>query len=346
MAGLHDPPVRAAHRHPASTTSWSSTSRASATWSTPSAASRCASPRTSTTRPTASTSRPATRELSGYQALNYVRARYVGELIRRHRPDQAPAGLHRRDGPQGQSAGTLTRPDRLVNFLDAATKSLTTDEELGSVTHRQARDGAAEHRPRQDPVRHRALEYSPRDPDPRQVFWPPEAEQLWEPLNEDKVLPASSRRTSISAERRRPARRDDADPAATATGRRSGHRRETRPSRVAPTETPSETPSGHRATRPGGADRRALRVSPTSDPTEPREPEWKRRQRLAAVFGDGVPEQTKDDRDAARGRRRQGRRLVPRPGAAAPRLTGTCTAAALSATAAAARGPVRRPPRP
>ena len=28
-----------------------------------------------------------------------------------------------------------------------------------------------------------------------------------------------------------------------------------------------------------------------------REPEWKRRRRLAAVFGEGVPEQTSDDRD-------------------------------------------------
>ncbi|CAM3912068.1 hypothetical protein [Nocardioides zeicaulis] len=27
------------------------------------------------------------------------------------------------------------------------------------------------------------------------------------------------------------------------------------------------------------------------------EPEWKRRQRLAAVFGEGLPEQTSDDRD-------------------------------------------------
>ena len=27
------------------------------------------------------------------------------------------------------------------------------------------------------------------------------------------------------------------------------------------------------------------------------EPEWKRRRRLAAVFGDTVPEQTSDDRD-------------------------------------------------
>ena len=36
---------------------------------------------------------------------------------------------------------------------------------------------------------------------------------------------------------------------------------------------------------------------PTGDSAEDREPEWKRRRRLAAVFGDAVPEQTSDDRD-------------------------------------------------
>ena len=42
----------------------------------------------------------------------------------------------------------------------------------------------------------------------------------------------------------------------------------------------------------------------TEDPREPegehepeQEPDWKRRRRLAAVFGDTVPEQTSDDRD-------------------------------------------------
>ena len=32
-------------------------------------------------------------------------------------------------------------------------------------------------------------------------------------------------------------------------------------------------------------------------PAEPAEPEWKRRRRLAAVFGDSGPDQTSDDRD-------------------------------------------------
>jgi hypothetical protein len=38
--------------------------------------------------------------------------------------------------------------------------------------------------------------------------------------------------------------------------------------------------------------------SPDQEPASP-EPEWKRRRRLAAIFGDDVPEQTSDDKDAA-----------------------------------------------
>ena len=36
------------------------------------------------------------------------------------------------------------------------------------------------------------------------------------------------------------------------------------------------------------------------------EPEWKRRRRLAAVFGDAVPEQTRDDADAREDRAGKG----------------------------------------
>ena len=75
-------------------------------------------------------------ELTGDQALDYVRARYVGELaqqndISRIRRQQEFIGALVR---KVKSAGTLTRFDKVVNFLDAATKSLTTDEEFASVT--------------------------------------------------------------------------------------------------------------------------------------------------------------------------------------------------------------------
>jgi hypothetical protein len=45
---------------------------------------------------------------------------------------------------------------------------------------------------------------------------------------------------------------------------------------------------------------------PEADQPDPvREPEWKRRRRLAEVFGDGLPDQTSDDRDP--GPRREGK---------------------------------------
>lgn len=55
-------------------------------------------------------------------------------------------------------------------------------------------------------------------------------------------------------------------------------------------------------------------ADPDSAPAEPvaaaepdeREPEWKRRRRLAAVFGDGGPDQTSDDRDPGEDRSGKG----------------------------------------
>ncbi|WP_299926371.1 hypothetical protein [uncultured Nocardioides sp.] len=47
------------------------------------------------------------------------------------------------------------------------------------------------------------------------------------------------------------------------------------------------------ATDPNGPADPVVPAAPAAE----REPEWKRRRRLAAVFGDGAPEQTSDDRD-------------------------------------------------
>ncbi len=37
----------------------------------------------------------------------------------------------------------------------------------------------------------------------------------------------------------------------------------------------------------------------TAGPDEPGEPEWKRKQRLARIFGDVLPETTSDERDSS-----------------------------------------------
>ncbi|GAA1939963.1 LCP family protein [Nocardioides hwasunensis] len=133
--------------------------------------------------------------LRGDQALDYFRARYVGE-----QQDQNDISRIRRQQEfigalvsKVQSAGTLARPDRVVRFLDAATKSLRTDEELGSVLDiariaLQLRDIGL------DKVQFVTLptDYFPVDSElSGKVFWTPEAYEIWDLLNHDEVLPAS-----------------------------------------------------------------------------------------------------------------------------------------------------------
>ncbi len=74
-----------------------------------------------------------TREISGREALNYVRARYTlgdGSDISRIKRQQAFVAAM---AAKVISADTLARPDRLVRFLNSATKSLTVDEDLENV---------------------------------------------------------------------------------------------------------------------------------------------------------------------------------------------------------------------
>lgn len=74
-----------------------------------------------------------TRELEGREALNYVRARYTlgdGSDIGRIKRQQAFIAAM---AEQVVSADTLSRVDKLARFLNAATKSLTVDEDLESV---------------------------------------------------------------------------------------------------------------------------------------------------------------------------------------------------------------------
>jgi len=74
-----------------------------------------------------------TRKIKGKEALSYVRERYVignGSDIGRMKRQQAfiASMAH-----QVVSSSTLARPDRLISFLDSATKSLTVDKGLENV---------------------------------------------------------------------------------------------------------------------------------------------------------------------------------------------------------------------
>ena len=126
-----------------------------------------------------------TREIEGKEALNYVRARYtlgdgsdLGRIKRQQAFMSAMAG-------KLVSAGTLTRVDRVLGFLDAATKSLQTD--FTSVTD-IAKVGASFKSIGLDKIKFVTVpwQYSPSDPN--RVEWLPEADKLWQRVIDDVPL--------------------------------------------------------------------------------------------------------------------------------------------------------------
>jgi LCP family protein required for cell wall assembly len=143
--------------------------------------------------------------LTGDEALDYFRARYVGDKIEQNdisrirRQQEFIGALVRKL----QSAGTLARPDRVIRFLDAATKSLRTDDDLGSVT-KIARIALQLQDIGLDKVQFVTLptEYYALGSDLEgKVYWTPDAFQIWDLLNHDEVLPASLiGDTSVDAE--------------------------------------------------------------------------------------------------------------------------------------------------
>ena len=184
--------------------------------------------------------------LTGDEALDYVRARYVGEKIQQNdisriRRQQEFIGALVREV---KSAGTLTRPDKVVKFLNAATSALQTDDEFDDVT-KIARVALQLQNIGLDKVQFITLptDYYPVD-DPNfsgKVFWTEQADEIWKLLAQDKELPAKLiGDTSVSAEGP-PGSTETPTAGETGTGSPSGTPTET--GSETPTETPTETAS-------------------------------------------------------------------------------------------------------
>jgi LCP family protein required for cell wall assembly len=126
-------------------------------------------------------------EVQGQQALNYVRLRHGlsenGDIGRMKRQQAFLASM----ANKAISAGTLANPVRLYNFLDAATKSLTTDPGLDNLRDlaglaKQLRDIGL------DNIQFLTVPFESYEPDPNRLVWAPEAEQLWDKLRLDEPL--------------------------------------------------------------------------------------------------------------------------------------------------------------
>jgi LCP family protein required for cell wall assembly len=204
--------------------------------------------------------------LTGDEALDYVRARYVGPLIQRNdisriRRQQEFIGALVREV---LSAGTLTRLDRVVKFLNAATKSLTTDDEFANVT-RLGKVAMQLQGIGLDKIQFVTLPtaYYTRDSGFfGRVYWTDQAKEIWKLIAEDKELPAKLiSGTSVSAEG--PPGSSQSPSAGGSSGSTpsgTGSSTPTQTPTQTPTETPTETPTTEAPTSP-------------STPTETTDPE-------------------------------------------------------------------------
>jgi LCP family protein required for cell wall assembly len=137
-------------------------------------------------------------KLSGTQALNYVRERHDlgngGDIDRIKRQQAFIASM----AHAAVSANTLANPIHLARFLDAATKSLTLDSGLGSVSKLVGLAYQFRHIGLSK-IQFVTTPWAVDPTDPNRVVWTPAAKGLWNDIINDNVLPKSLLSGSINA---------------------------------------------------------------------------------------------------------------------------------------------------
>ena len=139
-----------------------------------------------------------THKFSGNEALNYVRERYSlgnGSDIGRMKRQQAfiASMAH-----QAISANTLANPLHLARFIDAATKALTLDPDIGSISKLvglayQFRHIGLDH------IQFVTTPWITDPSNPARVVWAPGAQALWKAIDNDEVLSKPMLNGSLSA---------------------------------------------------------------------------------------------------------------------------------------------------
>jgi len=139
-----------------------------------------------------------TSHLDGLQATQFVRARKgIGNGSDIGRIDRQQAFLSAVIR-EATSSGLLLRPDRLIGFLDAATRSLTTDEAIASPRALSRLALQVRSLPPEQ-IRFVTVPHEVYEPDPNRVIWTQEADALWEAARLDLPLPGTGPTPSPSA---------------------------------------------------------------------------------------------------------------------------------------------------
>jgi LCP family protein required for cell wall assembly len=155
-----------------------------------------------------------TQVLHGQQALNYVRERSKlsanADIGRMKRQQAFVASMINKV----ISADTLTKPYRVYNFVEAATRSITPDPELASLDKlaklaRQFRETDL------DDIEFITVPFMEYEPDPNRLVWAPAADELWARIRADKPLNKKLSGQVVSADD--PVGGSSASPAASGT---------------------------------------------------------------------------------------------------------------------------------
>jgi LCP family protein required for cell wall assembly len=127
--------------------------------------------------------------ITGEQALAFVRARHnLGNGSDIDRMGRQQLFLNSALDTLSKN-GTLDDPAKLYRVLDAATKALTTDPGLGSLSSLAALASDLKSVPRAN-ITYLTVPWQSYAPDPNRVEWAPAAQGLFDALREDVALPA------------------------------------------------------------------------------------------------------------------------------------------------------------
>lgn len=197
-----------------------------------------------------------TQTLEGTQALGYVRMRHEeasanGDLGRMKRQQAFIASMIKKVA----SSSTLLRPDKVAGFLKAATKSLTTDEGLGSIPKMAGLALQLRNTDLSD-ITFVTVPNVAWAPDPNRVEWTSDADALWQRVIADEPLTPEQLREAVTSDQPTGSEGSD-DPSGSPSGTPS----------QSPTDAPSGTPSGSASPSDGA----------TTDPVD--------RERVAAENG-------------------------------------------------------------
>jgi anionic cell wall polymer biosynthesis LytR-Cps2A-Psr (LCP) family protein len=128
-----------------------------------------------------------TQKLDGEKSLDYVRERSQlsanSDIGRMKRQQAFVASMINKV----VSAETLTKPNRVYNFIGAVADAIVTDPDLASlhkmsVLARQLRETDL------DKIEFVTVPFMAYEPDPNRLVWAPEADELWERIIADKPL--------------------------------------------------------------------------------------------------------------------------------------------------------------